>query len=191
MHELVFLPFLGALADLVAVDGVLVGARDSVVGGDEGVLHQFDQHLADVIIAVTVIHVNLHLNAFALETDIPVKTSLEFHLSLLHAPTHDRVGARLAVIGDDVLPKRLPDDQRNGVGLREFGSLVVYEVGDEAVLYLGVVLGRFKASRNIIGKFYRKGIDVFASGEMGVLELVEQVLHVVEVLAACVLDPVL
>lgn len=134
---------------------------------------------------------DLHLYPFPLKANIPIETSLQPHLSLLHASAHHWIGARFAMIRNDVLPEWFADDDWNGASLREFWPFVMHEVRDEAVLYLGIVLCRFEASGNIIGKFYRKGIDVFPSSQVRVLKLVQQVLHGVEVLAARVLHPVL
>lgn len=173
MHKLIFLTLLGAFADFVAVDGMLIGPRNSVIGRYEGILYQLHEYLINIITPIGIINMYLHLYSLPLKTHIPIKISLQLHLPLLHATTHHRVGARLSMIRNDILPEWLSDDERNGTGLREFWPFVMHEVGDEAVLYLGIVLCRFEASGNIIRKFYRKGIDVFTSGEVGVLKLVE------------------
>lgn len=55
---------------ILAVDHLPVGSTDSVVGGDEGVLHQLHHKPADSLLAASIVALDGDGNCFSLEADI-------------------------------------------------------------------------------------------------------------------------
>ena len=70
------------------------------------------------------------------------------------------------------------------------GPVVVGKVGDELVLYLGIVVGGLEGAWQVIGKFDGKRVGILPFFESLVVVLLEQVLHAIEGIVACEFGPI-
>ena len=108
---------------------------------------------------------------FLNETKNTIETGIQLYLTLLQKATDNRIGRWSPVIWDHILTKRLTDDQRDRTLLSQVPTTIIDEICNKSVLNLGIVFGRFEASRNILRKLNRKWIDIFSISQIRILKL--------------------
>lgn len=79
--------------------------------------------------------------------------------------------------------------QRNVLDIRIVRLLVVYEIGSQLVLDLGVVLRRLEGPRDVFRQLHRKGVGILARLD-GSSILFQHVFDCIEIFASSVFLPV-
>lgn len=167
------------------VNDLFEGPGHSVISGNERILHQFYHNSVKVTVSVGIVNLNIDSYGFSLKTDISFEFGQEGNLTLRATSATYRICGGISLVRRNFLSKRFADQKWSRIELLSFWLIVVDEVGYQLVFDFSVVVWRFEGPREIFREFDAEGVGILSFFEMLVVVFLENVLGIVESIAAC------